>query len=588
MAHTGMKFGIFLAPFHRVGENPTLALARDMELIEWLDHLGYDEVWVGEHHSAGWETIASPEVFIAAAAERTRHMANRFVLLDHMTRGRTMLGCGPGALVSDAYMMGIEPVTQRPRMEEALEAIMRLLRCDEPVTMKTDWFELREARLHLAPYTEPHFPIAVASTITPFGMVAAGKYGLGVLSIGAGLPGGPDALAEQWKLAEETAGRHGKRMDRKDWRVVVNVHVAEDDEGALHEVQRAERHETVTYFEETLGRPPGVGQPRADAAELRALRPVRHASLPGLPHYRPGVERVGAGEPQDDLRPQRGGRAPRLPRCWPRDPRPIPGAHLRSAGCGAAAFMRLAGRVALITGGASGMGRSEATIFAREGAKVVVGDLLEAEGSQVAADIAKTGAQACFVKLDVTREADWRDAIATTVVSFGKLHVLVNNAGISGTFDPDTESSAAWDTLMDVNAKGVFLGMKHAVPAMRQAGGGAIVNISSISGFVGQDRIHMGYNASKGAVRLMTKSAAVQYAKDGIRVNSVHPGIMPPMRTSKVSADPEWRAKTLRAVPMKREGRVEEVAYAVLFLASDEASYITGTELVVDGGYLAV
>ena len=157
--------------------------------------------------------------------------------------------------------------------------------------------------------------------------------------------------------------------------------------------------------------------------------------------------------------------------------------------------MRLAGKVALITGGASGMGRSEATIFAREGAKVVVGDLLEAEGSQVAADIAKTGAQACFVKLDVTREADWRDAIATTVVSFGKLHVLVNNAGISGTFDPDTESSAAWDTLMDVNAKGVFLGMKHAVPAMRQAGGGAIVNISSISGFVGQDRIHMGYNA---------------------------------------------------------------------------------------------
>src|SRR5881628_3828490 len=274
MAHTGMKFGVFLAPFHRVGENPTLALARDMELIEWLDHLGYDEVWVGEHHSAGWETIASPEVFIAAAAERTRHImlgsgvtslpyhhplmvANRFVLLDHMTRGRTMLGCGPGALVSDAYMMGIEPVTQRPRMEEALEAIMRLLRCDEPVTMKTDWFELREARLHLAPYTEPHFPIAVASTITPFGMVAAGKYGLGVLSIGAGLPGGPNALAEQWKIAEESAGRHGKRMDRKDWRVVVNVHVAEDDEGALCEVQRAERHETVTYFEETLGRPPG-------------------------------------------------------------------------------------------------------------------------------------------------------------------------------------------------------------------------------------------------------------------------------------------------------------------------------------------
>jgi limonene 1,2-monooxygenase len=274
MAHRGMTFGIFLAPFHRIGENPTLALARDMELIEWLDRLGYDEVWVGEHHSAGWELIASPEIFIAAAAERTRFIklgsgvtslpyhhplmvANRFVQLDHMTRGRTMLGCGPGALVSDAYMMGIEPVTQRPRMEEALDAIMQLLRCEEPVTMKTDWFELREARLHLAPYTEPHFPIAVASTITPFGMAAAGKHGLGVLSIGAGLPGGPDALAGQWTIAEEAAAKHGKRMDRKQWRIVVNVHVAEDDERAMREVQRAERHETVTYFEETLGRPPG-------------------------------------------------------------------------------------------------------------------------------------------------------------------------------------------------------------------------------------------------------------------------------------------------------------------------------------------
>ena len=250
--------------------------------------------------------------------------------------------------------------------------------------------------------------------------------------------------------------------------------------------------------------------------------------------------------------------------------------------------MRLAGKVALITGGASGMGQSEATIFARAGAKVVVGDLLEAEGRQTVEKIASAGGQARFVTLDVTSEAAWREAVAAAVAGFGKLDVLVNNAGISGTFDPDTESTAAWDTLMNVNAKGVFLGMKHAIPVMRQGGGGAIVNISSISGFVGQDRVHMGYNASKGAVRLMTKSAAVQYAKDGVRVNSVHPGIMPPMRTSKMSADPEWRAKTLRAVPMKREGKVEEVAYAVLFLASDEASYITGTELVVDGGYLAV
>jgi limonene 1,2-monooxygenase len=277
MAHRGLKFGIFLAPFHRVGENPTLALGRDMELIEWLDHLGYDEAWIGEHHSAGWELIASPELIIAAAAERTRHImlgsgvtslpyhhplrvANRFVQLDHMTRGRAMLGCGPGALVSDAYMLGIEPSVQRPRMDEALAAIMALLRCDEPVTMKTDWFELREARLHLAPYTDPHFPIAVASTLTPAGVVSAGKWGLGVLSLGAGLPGGPEAIAQQWKIAEDTAAQHGTRMDRSKWRLVVNVHVAEDDELALRQVHAGERYETVTYFEDTLGRPPGRNQ----------------------------------------------------------------------------------------------------------------------------------------------------------------------------------------------------------------------------------------------------------------------------------------------------------------------------------------
>ena len=250
--------------------------------------------------------------------------------------------------------------------------------------------------------------------------------------------------------------------------------------------------------------------------------------------------------------------------------------------------MRLAGKVALISGAASGMGRSEATIFAGEGAKVVVADLLEAEGRDVVDAIAKAGGQARFVKLDVTDEKSWQDAVASAVSAFGKLDILVNNAGISGTFDPDMLSVSAWDRLMNVNAKGVFLGMKCAVPAMEKAGGGAIVNISSISGFAGQDRVHMAYNASKGAVRIMTKSAAVQFGKHGIRVNSVHPGIMPPMKTSKLSADPAWREKSLRFVPLKREGRVEEVANAVLFLASDEASYITGTELVVDGGYLAV
>ncbi len=245
-----------------------------MELIQWLDHLGYDEAWIGEHHSAGWETIASPELIIAAAAERTKHImlgsgvtslpyhhpllvAQRFVQLDHMTRGRAMLGCGPGALVSDAYMMGIEASTQRRRMEESLDAIMALLACDKPVTMKTDWFELKEARLHLAPYSDPHFPIAVASTLTPSGVMLAGKHGLGVLSLGAGLPGGPDATAAQWKIAEENAAKHGKTMDRRNWRLVVTMHVAEDDETALAQVQKGERIETLTYNEAVLGRPPG-------------------------------------------------------------------------------------------------------------------------------------------------------------------------------------------------------------------------------------------------------------------------------------------------------------------------------------------
>jgi limonene 1,2-monooxygenase len=286
MAHRGMTFGIFLAPFHRVGENPTLALNRDVELLEWLDHLGYDEAWIGEHHSAGWELIADPTLIIAAAAERTKHIklgsgvtslpyhhplmvAQRFVQLDHMTRGRAMLGCGPGALASDAYMLAIEPSTQRPRMLESLDAIMRLLACQEPVTMKTDWFEMREARLHLAPYSDPCFDIAVASTITPFGMIAAGTHGIGVLSIGAGLPGGPEALGSQWRIAEETAAKHGKVMDRKKWRVVVNAHVAEDDEQALAEVKYGERMETVTYFEDTLGRPPGrADDPLRDGVKM--------------------------------------------------------------------------------------------------------------------------------------------------------------------------------------------------------------------------------------------------------------------------------------------------------------------------------
>ena len=250
--------------------------------------------------------------------------------------------------------------------------------------------------------------------------------------------------------------------------------------------------------------------------------------------------------------------------------------------------MRLQGKVAVISGAAHGMGEVEAQLFAKEGAKVVIADILENEAQQVVAAITRTGGESLFVRLDVTKEEDWQEVVSTTVARLGKLDILVNNAGISGTYTSDLMSTEAWDRIMAINARGVFLGMKYAIPAMQKAGGGSIVNISSISGVVGQDYTHMAYNASKGAVRIMTKSAAVQYAKDGIRVNSVHPGVMPAMRTSRGSAMPETRQRMLAQVPMGREGRREEVGYAVLFLASDEASYITGTELIVDGGFLAL
>jgi NAD(P)-dependent dehydrogenase (short-subunit alcohol dehydrogenase family) len=249
--------------------------------------------------------------------------------------------------------------------------------------------------------------------------------------------------------------------------------------------------------------------------------------------------------------------------------------------------MRLADKVAIVTGAAAGMGAATALIFAREGAKVVVADLLAAEGEEVVGRVKQAGGSARFQPLDVTSEKIWDEAVAATLSHYGRVDVLVNNAGISGS-DPELLSRTVWDNVMTINATGCFLGMKYVIPQMQKQKRGAIVNISSISGFVGQTMVHMAYNASKAAVRLMTKSAAVQFAKDGIRVNSVHPGFMPPMRTSKLTADPAIRAKAMEAVPMGRAGRVEEVAYASLFLASDEASYITGTELVVDGGYLAL
>lgn len=247
--------------------------------------------------------------------------------------------------------------------------------------------------------------------------------------------------------------------------------------------------------------------------------------------------------------------------------------------------MRLAGKVAIVTGAASGMGAATTRVFAREGAKVIVADVLEEEGRKVANEI---GAAARFERLDVTDEAGWEAVMAATQRHFGRLNILVNNAGISGNSTSDLYSTDAWHRIIAINATGVFLGMKHAVKAMLAGGGGAIVNMSSINGFVGSEGAHMAYHGSKGAVRMMTKTVAVQHAKDGIRCNSVHPGTMPPMRTAIRSRDPVIRAERMKTIPMGRAGEVDEVANAVLFLASDEASYITGTELVVDGGAIAI
>jgi NAD(P)-dependent dehydrogenase (short-subunit alcohol dehydrogenase family) len=249
--------------------------------------------------------------------------------------------------------------------------------------------------------------------------------------------------------------------------------------------------------------------------------------------------------------------------------------------------VRLQGKVALITGAASGMGASMARIFAREGAKVALADILDGEGRQVAAEIVAANGTAAFHHLDVTSESEWKAVVDAVVAQWGGLDILVNDAGLSGSAVEDLFDTAAWERLMAVNARGVFLGMKFAIPIMKAAGGGAIVNISSISGVTGQPGLHVAYNASKGAVRTLTKAAAVQHGRDNIRINSVHPGLMPPMRSAGRTADPAVRAKMLELVPMGRAGRVEEVAHAVLFLASDEASYITGAELYVDGGYLA-
>jgi limonene 1,2-monooxygenase len=266
-----LRFGIFLAPFHPVGQNPTLALERDLELVTRLDQLGFDEAWIGEHHSAGYEIIPSPEVFIATVAQRTRHirlgtgvsslpyhhpliLADRMVLLDHLTRGRVMFGVGPGALPSDAFMMGIDPMRQRDMMEEALEAILALLDGSEPVNRQTDWFTLRDARLQLRPYTHPRFEVAVAAQISPAGPRAAGRFGLSLLSIGATTAGGFDVLGSHWTTMEERAEEFGTTVDRRRWRLVGPMHIAETEAQARADVAFG-LEQWVDYFERVAALP---------------------------------------------------------------------------------------------------------------------------------------------------------------------------------------------------------------------------------------------------------------------------------------------------------------------------------------------
>ena len=246
--------------------------------------------------------------------------------------------------------------------------------------------------------------------------------------------------------------------------------------------------------------------------------------------------------------------------------------------------MRLKGKVAIVTGGAHGMGEAEARLFATEGANVVVADILGNEAEAVAADIRAGGGEAIAATIDVTSEPEWCALIGKTLASYGRLDVLVNNAGISGSSVGDPDGLEGWHRIIAVNQTSVFVGTKLAAEQMAKTGGGSIVNISSIMGFVGGASGHPAYSASKGAVRIYTKSAAVRYGPLGIRVNSVHPGYMPPMLNATNAGE---RADKIAMTPLRRIGKPIEVAYGVLFLASDEASFITGTELVIDGGFIA-
>ncbi|MBI1407149.1 MAG: LLM class flavin-dependent oxidoreductase [Caulobacter sp.] len=282
MAGRKMRFGAFIAPFHPLRENPTLALERDIELVQHMDRLGFEEAWIGEHHSAGYELIASPELFIATVAERTKTirlgtgvsslpyhhplmLADRINQLDHITRGRVMLGCGPGALPSDAFMMGIPVSAQRDRMDEALDVLVPLLR-GEQVTKVTDWFTLQEARLQMTPYSRPSVEICAASQVSPTGAKACGRHGIGMLSIGATQSGGFNALASNWAIAEEAAKDAGTTVDRNGWRLVGPMHIAATREEARAQV-RFGLDDWLYYFREVAALPlaPQDGSDPVDA-----------------------------------------------------------------------------------------------------------------------------------------------------------------------------------------------------------------------------------------------------------------------------------------------------------------------------------
>ncbi|MEB8342555.1 LLM class flavin-dependent oxidoreductase [Streptomyces endophyticus] len=293
------RFGAFLAPYHGLDGSPSLRIRQDLDLVRALDACGYDEAWIGEHHSAGYETIASPEVFIAAAAELTHRirlgtgvnslpyhhplmLADRLLQLDHQTRGRVMLGAGPGQLASDAFMMGIDPMKQRAMMAEALDAIVRLVR-GETVTEKTDWYELAEAHCQLGPYRPVEgLEMAVASTVSPSGSVQAGRHGIGLLSLAAGDPAGFAALRGNWEAYEKSCARHGHVADRADWRLVVPMHLADTREQARSEAAHGVRH-LVHYIEGLSGATLPWGREPADA--------VGQFTMDGFPVF--GVATIG-------------------------------------------------------------------------------------------------------------------------------------------------------------------------------------------------------------------------------------------------------------------------------------------------------